>query len=80
MNEHRERRVGEWNCACKSGSLHGASCLRCLRCGTDKPDPVTLGRACYALGVYQRQIHYGKPPAEAMQEALRADSEHQGRR
>lgn len=75
-----ELRLGEWLCNCKENRVRSKSCLKCLRCGTDKPDPVTLGRACYALGMYLRCLDIGKTPAEAMQEALEADvTNRQGR-
>jgi hypothetical protein len=65
-----ELRAFEWLCACRENRVHSKSCLKCLRCGCDKPDPVTLGKACWALGVYHRACSLGKTPAEAMHEML----------
>jgi hypothetical protein len=80
VDSMRERRSREWECRCSSGRLHSQSCLKCLRCGKDQPDPVTLGRACHALGVYLRAIADGYGFEEAMRQALEADSARRGDR
>jgi hypothetical protein len=76
----QELRQGEWLCNCPSNPIRSKSCLRCLRCGAQAPDPVTLGRACFAIGVYQKAISLGKTPVEAMQEALQEDAHRRGNR
>ena len=65
-----ELRLGEWACTCRENRIHSKSCLKCLRCGSDAPSGVTLGLACYALGVYHREISLGRSPAEAMLSTL----------
>ena len=80
MSYQREHRVGEWQCACHGSNLHAASCLTCLRCGVSKPDPVTLGRACFALGAFMRAVNEGKTQEQAMQAALEADMSTRGKR
>jgi hypothetical protein len=76
----QELRQGEWLCACTSNPIRSKSCLKCLRCGTDQPDPVTLGRACHALGVYLRAIADGYGFEQAMQQALEEDQARRGGR
>lgn len=75
-----ELRMGEWACLCRENRIHSKSCLKCLRCGADKPDPVTLGRACFALGVFLRSVSLGMSQEEAMREALEADVNQVGHR
>lgn len=79
MNEYGLR-SGEWTCTCSSHAIRSASCTKCLRCGSLKPDPVTLGRACFALGAFLRALDEGRTQEQAMQAALEEDQNRRGQR
>lgn len=73
MTVPHELRSNEWVCGCSSANVHTLSCVRCLRCGADAPNPATLGEAALALQTYDLALEQGTSRLESMRLALEFD-------